>query len=36
LVVNVNLLNISKIYWDKLGTDEKKLFIKTIENIYKN
>jgi hypothetical protein len=36
LVVNVILLNISKINWDKLIIDEKKLFIKTIENIYKN
>jgi len=36
LVVNVILLNISKIYWDNLGTNDKKLFIKTIENIYKN
>jgi len=36
LVVNVILLNISKINWDKLGTDDKKQFIKTIENIYKN
>ena len=36
LIVNVILLNISKIYWDKLGTDDKNMFIKTIENIYKN
>lgn len=36
LIVNVILLNISKIYWDNLGTDDKKLFIKMIENIYKN
>lgn len=36
LVVNVILLNISKINWDKLGADEKKLFVNTIENIYKN
>jgi len=36
LVVNVILLNISKINWDKLGTDDKRLFIKTIEHIYKN
>ena len=36
LIVNVILLNISKINWDKLGTDDKKLFINYIDNIYKN
>jgi len=36
LIVNVILLNISKINWDKLGADDKNKFINVIENIYKN
>ena len=36
LIINIILLNISKINWDKLESGEKKLFIKSIENIYKN
>lgn len=36
LIINIILLNISKINWDKLEYDEKKVFIKSIENIYKN
>jgi DnaJ-class molecular chaperone len=36
LIINIILLNISKINWDKLESGEKKVFIKSIENIYKN
>ena len=36
LIINIILLNISKINWDKLDITEKNLFIKSIEKIYKN
>jgi len=36
LIINIILLNISKINWDKLEFTEKTLFLKSIDNIYKN
>lgn len=36
LVVNVILLNISKINWDTIDAEDKTRFINTIDNIYKN
>lgn len=36
LIVNITLLNISKINWDNIDTERKDIFIKNIDYIYKN
>jgi hypothetical protein len=36
LIINITLLNISKINWDSLDLEKKDIFIKCIDNIYKN
>jgi DnaJ-class molecular chaperone len=36
LIINITLLNISKINWDSLDFEKKDIFIKFIDNIYKN
>jgi len=36
LIINIILLNISKINWDNIDSEKKAIFIKYIDNIYKN
>ena len=36
LIINIILLNISKINWDSIDLEKKEIFIKYIDNIYKN
>lgn len=36
LIINITLLNISKIKWDNICIDKKNIFIKYIDEIYKN
>ena len=36
LIINIILLNISKINWDNINSKNKEDFLKIIDNIYKN
>ena len=36
LIVNITLLNISKIKWDNIDIEKKEIFINYIDEIYKN